>query len=212
MKRRNFVQSLLLAPAAPVALTAQQPAPVPAVPARQFSRQPHNVPDLKVTQVDLTAETSQHFFTPEQFATLEKLGSVLVPPLGGNPGALDAKAPQFLDFLLSVSPAERQTLYQNGLDSLTAQARKQFDKPFAQLETTQADAILRPLMAIRLWEEDFPSDPLQSFIAHVHQDLRTATTNSREAAEAAAAAGHVFTRGRGTAGFYWKPIDPITEV
>jgi hypothetical protein len=170
------------------------------------------VPELKVVEADLAAETTQHFFDAEQFAALQKLGSVLVPPLKGNPGALDAHVPEFLDFLISVSPADRQTLYRNGLDGLNGQAKKKFDKTFSDLETAQADAILRPLLVVRLWPEDFPSDPLQNFIAQVHQDLRTATTNSREAAAANAKSGRIFTRGYGTAGFYWKPIDPITEV
>jgi hypothetical protein len=136
----------------------------------------------------------------------------LVPPLKGNPGALDAQAPEFLDFLLSVSPADRQLTYRNGLDGLNNQAKKQFQKPFPELDVRQADAILRPLLVIRPWAEDLPSEPLQNFIAQVHQDLRTATTNSRESAAAAAKSGRRFTRGFGTTGFYWKPIDPVSEV
>ncbi|HMF79644.1 MAG TPA: gluconate 2-dehydrogenase subunit 3 family protein [Bryobacteraceae bacterium] len=222
IKRRRFVQSLLLTPAAPVALAAvqatpaaapQQPQPVPQpnTPARQLSRQPQSVPRLPVIHPDVAAKTDQHFFSTEQFAALQKLGNVLMPPIKGNPGALDTGAPEFLDFLVSVSPADRQKLYQNGLDRLNALAKKQFHAPFAELNATQLDSILRPLLVVRYWPEDFPSDPLKNFLAQAHQDFRTATTNSREWAEATAKSGHRFTRGFNGQGMYWAPIDPISE-
>jgi hypothetical protein len=223
IKRRRFVQSLLLTPAAPIALAAAQATPPvatppqpPSAPAatllRQGGRQqPTNVPHLKVTQPDIAAKTDQHFFTTDQFATLQKLGNVLMPPIKGNPGALDADAPEFLDFLISVSPIDRQKLYQHGLDQLNAMAKKQFHAPFAELNGTQADAILRPLLVARYWAEDFPTDPLKNFVAQVHVDIRTATMNSREWSEAAAKSGHRFTRGFNSQAMYWAPIDPIVE-
>jgi hypothetical protein len=164
-----------------------------------------------VTQPDLAAKTDQHFFTTEQFATLQKLGNVLLPPLKGNPGALDAGAPEFLDFLISVSPTDRQKLYRQGLNQINVLATNQFHAPFAELNATQAGAILRPLLVVRYWADDFPNDPLKSFVAQVHQDLRTATMNSREWVEAAAKSGHRFTRGFNSQGMYWAPIDPIVE-
>ncbi len=215
LKRRGFVQSLLLAPAAPVALTAQQttpqqqPVPQPNTPARQVSRQPQAAPLLKVTEVDLTAETRPHFFTAEQFATLQKLGTIMMPSIKGNPGAVEAHAPEFLDFLLSVSPADRQKLYRSGLDHLNAQAKQKFHKDFSQLDASQVDALLRPLMVVRYWPQDLPTDPEKNFVAQVHEDLRTATANSREWAEASANSGRRFTRGGRSTGLYWLPVDPI---
>ena len=145
------------------------------------------------------AEGVHKFFTPPQFATLKKLGGVLIPPVKGNVGALDTDAPEFLDFLVSVSPAERQTLYRNGLDALNAQARKQFNKAFAELDNTQADAILKPLLTAVPWVYDLPKDPLKRFVYQAHADLRTATRNSPAAAAA---------RGGGS-GLFWNPIDPV---
>ncbi len=226
MKRRSFVQSLLITPAVPAAAAAaqqtaapatppktapqQQPAPQANTPANQNPRQPPEVPTLQVTEVDLTAQAAPHFFTAVQFATLQKLGAVLMPPLKGNPGALEAEAPEFLDFLISVSPGDRQKLYQSGLDHLDLQAKSKCGKPFAETDATQADAVLRPLLVARPWPEDLPTDPLQNFIAQVHEDLRTATMNSREWAEAAAKSGHHFSRGFRGSGYYWAPIDPIS--
>jgi hypothetical protein len=224
IRRRRFVQSLLLAPAAPAALLAQQPAAAPPAaekpapqqlqpntPARQIPRQPQNVPHLQVVSADLTAQPTTRYFTAVQFSTLQKLGSVLVPAIKGHPSALEAQAPEFLDFLLSVSPAPRQQLYRSGLDTLEHDAKKQFHQSFAELDESQADSLLRPLLVVRPWPEDLPADPLKNFIAQVHQDLRTATANSREAAASAASSGRRFTRGFGTSGFYWSPIDPIIE-
>ncbi|MBV8707589.1 MAG: gluconate 2-dehydrogenase subunit 3 family protein [Acidobacteriaceae bacterium] len=220
MKRRKFVQSLLVAPAAPVAVAAaqqqtttpqQQPAPQPNTPARQVPQQPQGVPKLAVVQPDIVSETDQRFFSADQFAALEKLGNVLMPPLKGKPGASEAHAPEFLDFLLSVSPADRQRLYRNGLDGLNAQAKKQFHKPFAELDSTQVDAVIRPLLVARPWPQELPSDPMKNFMAQVHEDLRTATTNSREWANTASPSGQ---RGRGfnrSVGYYWHPIDPVVR-
>jgi gluconate 2-dehydrogenase subunit 3-like protein len=221
IKRRKFVRGLLAVPAVPALVEAaqapppattpqQQPQPQPNTPARQVPRQPQQVPQLELTPADLTAEPAPHFFTTLQFATLEKLGATLMPPLKSNPGALDAKAPEFLDFLISVSPAARQKSYQFGLDRLEVQAKEKYRKSFCDLDSSEVDAILRPLLVARPWPADLPADPLKGFIAEVHEDLRTATMNSREWATASEKAGRRFTRGfRGT-GYYWFPIDPLS--
>jgi hypothetical protein len=222
MKRRKFVRSLLIAPVAPAVALAgqaaapqttpqQQPAPQPNTPARQVPRQPPQVPKLEVTAIDLAGQAAPHYFTTAQFATLRKLGGILVPPLKNKPGALEAQAPEFLDFLISVSPGDRQKLYQFGLDTIEKQSKDQFQKSFCDLDAQQADRILRPLLVARPWPEDLPNDPLQSFVAQVHEDLRTATMNSREWAAASEKSGHHFTRGFRNSGYYWSPIDPISE-
>ena len=149
MKRRRFVQSLLAAPAiAPLAAgQAPPPAAQPNTPARQTPQQPQEIGQLAVTQPDLVAETGQRFFSADQFGALQKLAAVLMPPLKGKPGALDAHAPEFLDFLIGVSPADRQSLYRNGLEELNRAAQQQFHTTFQALEGTQVDAIIRPFVS-----------------------------------------------------------------
>ena len=120
---------------------------------------------------------------------MRKLGGLLQPPLKGRPGALDCGAPEFLDYLIGVSPADRQQLYKAGLDSLNAQAKKQYGKTFADLEASQADAILKPLLVVIAWDEDLPKDPVKHFVAQAHRDFRTATVNSRDYAASAASSG-----------------------
>jgi len=57
-------------------------------------------------------------------ATLTRLSDVLLPPIGGKPGAMSAGVPAFLDFLVGESPADRKQMYQGGLDWLDAEAKK----------------------------------------------------------------------------------------
>src|SRR5579875_691601 len=218
MQRRRFVQRLLSTPAVPLVAAAvqettkpqQQPPPQPNTPARQMPQQPQGVPKLAVVQADVISETERRYFTPDEFAALQKLAEVLMPPLKNNPGAVQAQAPEFLDFLISVSPADRQYLYRRGLDGLNAHAHQQFGKSFSELDGKQIDDMIRPLLVARPWPQDLPADPLKNFMAQVHEDLRTATVNSREWAEASA---NVRQRGRGfrNIGYYWHPIDPVVR-
>jgi hypothetical protein len=214
MKRRNFVQSLLVVPAttlvaeqvAPPPTPASPPTPAPAARAPQNFRGVQNVPKFNLTQPDSSAETVTGFFNPAEFSALTKLAEILVPPIKNNPGAVDAHAPEFLDFLISRSPAPSQALYRDGLDGLNAAAKKHFHKSFAELDAKQADSIVRPLLVARAWDRDEPKDSMQHFMTQVHGDLRTATMNSAEWAASGSASG----RGRFNSGrrMYWKPIDP----
>ena len=200
MRRRGFVKALAAVPAAPV-LLAQQPAaqPAPAQPPAPSDE----IPALKATVPDAAADMMPRYFTPSQFSALRRVSDLLMPPMNGAAGALDSKAPEFLDFLISESPAERQTLYRSGLDALNQQAQQKFQKPFADLDATQADSLLSPLK--QPWTFDEPSDPVAAFLRAAKQDVRIATTNSREYSSAAPAGGG--RRGFAGAGLYWYPLD-----
>jgi hypothetical protein len=196
MKRRRFLQTIAAAPAAPVVLGAQQLAR-PAAPAAAKL--------LATGRPDVVAEPVPRFFTHAQYEALKKLSDLLVPASGGNPGALDAEVPQFMDFLIGQSPAERQHLYRTGLDLLNARATKQFNKTFGALNAKQADSIVGPLMIPVPWAYDPPKDLGSHFATTAHEDIRTATRNSREWSEASKKAGR---RSIG-AQLYWNEIDPI---
>jgi len=193
MKRRRFIQALAAAPAAPALIAQQTPPkanPIAAV----------DTP-LRYVACDEAADPVPHFFAAQQFGALRKVSDILNPAMNGAPGALEAKAPEFLDFLLSQSAADRQQLYRSGLDGLNAQAKKRFNKLFADLDAGQAEALLAPLRDP--WTYEPPADPVAAFLRAVKDDVRRATTNSREW-NLAAVAGR--TRGGG-AGLYWLPID-----
>lgn len=142
-----------------------------------------------------------HFFSAQQFAALRKLSDILMPPMNGAPGALDAKAAEFLDFLIGASPVDRQQLYRAGLDALNAGAATRYLKPFAALDATQAGVLLAPMHA--RWTFEPPVDPLARFLVAAKQDVRTATVNSREYNTANAGGG----RRTGGGGLYWYPLD-----
>jgi len=191
MKRRRFVQSLVAAPAVP-ALLAQQTTPA--------GNASDDNPKLDLSVADAAADPVAHFFSAQQYAALRKLSDLLMPAMNGTPGALEARVPEFLDFLIGESPGERQQVYRNGLDGLNAQAKKRFNRGFAETEAAQAEQLLGPLR--EAWTNDPPAEPVAHFLWTVKTDVRTATLNSREWS-AAAATG----RRAGGAGLYWLPID-----
>jgi hypothetical protein len=181
VERRKFILTLATVPAAVAPLAAQQPAPAGrgrrgGGPGGFGAPAPQTDP-LKYGVADDVGEYVPAFFTADQFAALEKLGTILMPPMGGNPGADECHAAAFLDFLLSQSPRERQAVYQVGLDELNAQAKKRFGQPFGQVEAAQAKDLLAPLE--RPWSYA-PADPVEKFLRVAHGELRSATQNSRE--------------------------------
>lgn len=199
MRRRRFVQTLFAAPAVPAAvskLQAQQPAAAPPPAASS----PDDILKLELSVADVAAETVPRFFTAPQFAALRRLSDLLMPTRNGSPGALDAHAPEFLDFLIGASPADRQQLYRAGLDALNTQARKRFNRPFAEVDAAQAGELLAPLHDP--WTYEAPAEPAARLLWTAKADVRTATLNSREWSLAAASTG-----GRTGSGLYWLPID-----
>ena len=112
------------------------------------------------------------------------------------PGALDAHAPEFLDFLVGESPASVQTLYRSGLDTLNSRATAKYRRVFAALDAGQADTLLEPLRLAWTWKE--PADSFANFLRHAKADVLTATVNSRE--------WNAVGRGGG-AGTYWLPAE-----
>jgi hypothetical protein len=222
MRRRDFVKGILAASAAARAMGAQQ-----ATPATQATPPvaPHAMPpaapvapgpvpwmrglmdvkplDLGTLVPDAVAQDDAHFFNALETATLRRLCALLMPPLKGNPGALEAGTPEFLDFLIGASPRHRQQLYLAGLDRLDAEAKHKFAIAFASVTDAQADALIRPWL--RTWMvEQLPTEVYAAFINQAHSDIRTATVNSQAWNESARAAGNRFNG----VDLYWYPVDP----
>lgn len=152
---------------------------------------------------DAVAQTNASFFNQQQLATLRKFSELLLPPLKGYPGAIEAGTPEFLDFLIGASPTDRQQMYQSGLDRLDAEAKQRFGVAFADVQKPQADQLLNPWL--KTWMTDHPpTEPYAHFINVAHSDIRTATINSQAWNNAATAAGQ---KDEGM-GLYWFPIDP----
>jgi len=220
MKRRDFVKSLFAATvtagtasatasgqqqtATPVAPAVPPPVPSAPGPLPWMSGLDAAKP-LPVAPLvpDAIAQTNANFFSETELATLRRLCEILLPPSKSYPGAIDADAPEFLDFLVGASPAATQQMYQSGLDRLNNEAKQHFSAAFAAVNKQQADQLLRPWL--RTWTTDHPpTEPYAKFINLAHADIRTATVNSQAWSDAAKAHGH---DSEGV-GLYWYPVDP----
>jgi hypothetical protein len=152
---------------------------------------------------DAVAQTNAHFFTGPQMVTLRRLCEILLPPIKGYPGAIDAGTPEFLDFLIGASPVDRQQMYQTGLNRLDTEAKQRFGLAFVNVQPAQADQLIQPWL--RTWMTDHPpTEPYAFFINTAHSDIRTATINSQAWSDAAKAAGEKSP----DMGVYWFPVDP----
>jgi hypothetical protein len=211
MRRRDFVKAMVAASATAKTMLGQQSAtPVtpsipPATPTAPgpvpWMRGLMEVKPLPIgsTVPDAVAQTNAYFFKEQQLATLRRLSEILLPPLRGYPGAKEAGTPEFIDFLIGVSPADRQQMYQSGLDRLDAEAKQHFGVAFSRLDKTQADQLLRPWL--RTWMTDHPpTEPYARFINIAHSDIRTATINSEAWSKARQQAPDME--------LYWFPVDP----
>ena len=219
MRRRDFVKGIMAASAAAKSMMGQQapasaaapvapgtPPPVATAPGPvPWMRGLLDVKPLPMTPLvaDTVSASEANFFNPEQTATLRRFAEVLMPPLKGYPGALEAGTPEFLDFLIGTSQRDRQQLYTAGLEKLDAEAKRLFDIPFAQTGNWQADQVIRPWL--RTWITDNPpKEPFTRFINVAHSDIRTATINSQAWSAAAISEG----KHPPDTGLFWYPVDP----
>jgi hypothetical protein len=147
---------------------------------------------LETSSAGAAGQPVPRFFAATQMAALRRLGEIIMPAIGNAPGAKEAGAAEFLDFLVGESPVAVRTLYRSGLDALNTRAAAKYRLGFAALDDTRADALLGPLREAWTWKE--PADPFAVFLRHAKADILTATTNSR---------GWVIASGRGGNGTYW---------
>jgi hypothetical protein len=75
---------------------------------------------LPTTAAEAAAAGLPRFFGPKLFPAFRELSAKLIPAYDGRPGALEAEAPDFLDFLLTQSPRETQALYLSGVNAYLA--------------------------------------------------------------------------------------------
>jgi len=194
MKRRHVLQTLAALPAAPL-LKAQPPV----VPPKPSPAAVEEIPVIESTIPDMAGTTVPSFFSQAQLTTLRRLSELIAPAISGAPGAVEARAPEFLDFLIGESPAERQELYRRGLDELNSRAGSGFHLSFAEVSEEQAAKLLAPLCA--QWTAK--PDQFTAFLRTAKQDILQATQNSYEWI-------HVMSkriRSAGGLGMYWFPIE-----
>ncbi|MEO7144840.1 MAG: gluconate 2-dehydrogenase subunit 3 family protein [Bryobacteraceae bacterium] len=212
MKRRQAIQSILGLPAltalsrpgmarSGMAHSGLAPDGVAMAPAAATARTIEEFPKLTVVSTEAVADPAPTYLTPPQFAALRKLGDLVVPASSGRPGASQANAAEFLDFLLAQSPSNRQELYGDGLDRLQADAHRLHGKAFEDLTASEAGALLKPLG--EPWTYRDATDPHARFLRAAKADLLEATVNSREFIAAQASHG----RRAGGLNTYWYTIE-----
>jgi hypothetical protein len=182
---------------------AANPAPPPPAPVPWTLGLNPKTPLPVVEAADDVAVAEASFFSSVQMSSLIRLCDLLLPPLGGKPGASEAGTPAFLDYLIGSSADARKKLYREGLDWLDTEARAKYRLPFARLDNAQADTLIEPWL--RTWMSDHPpTEPHADFVNIAHEDIRTATVNSKQWDDASVAAGQDWVTG----GLYWSPIEP----
>ena len=197
MRRRNLLRSAMLAPAA-VAI----PAAVPAAAAQQYgsaAAEPGDV-NLVVNAPSLVGDQRTTFFDALESAALRALANTLVPPFDGKPGAVESGVPEFFDFAIGESGAERQQLWRTGLNELDARSVQAFGMRFEKLSSEQAGKILEPLKA--KWTYYGPDEPFDKFLWEARTEMLAATLNSREYAEA-----NTGRRAAAASNYYWRSLD-----
>ncbi len=205
MQRRKFVRILLSVAAAPRMLFGQQEKkPLPAAaPVPWYTGLNSHTPLPATEPADLVAIADLKFFSPAQMRTLQRLSRVLMPALNGKPGAIEAKTPEFLDFLISDAPADRQKFYAGGLDWLDSEAQKKYKLGFFALQDDQVDAIVKPWL--RAWMADNPpTEPHADFINVALDEIRLATINSKAWSQTPGTPAGEW----GESDLYWSPIEP----
>jgi hypothetical protein len=206
MRRRDFVRAVLAVGAAPKLLLSQQAAnlaPPPPAPVPWLLGLNSKTPIPHVEAADEVAIAELRFFSAQQMATLTRLSEVLMPPAGMKPGAVQAQTPMFLDFLIGSSPEVRKQFYADGLKWLDAESKKRFSAEFAKLTDDQAGELLKPLL--RTWMNDHPpTEQGVEFINVAHDDIRTATVNSK----AWFVVPEVGAEPRTADELFWSPIEP----
>ncbi|HEV3513885.1 MAG TPA: gluconate 2-dehydrogenase subunit 3 family protein [Candidatus Sulfotelmatobacter sp.] len=101
------------------------------------------------------ATYSPQFFTPAEYASVERLAELIIPS-DATPGAKEAGVAEFIDFMVASDP-QAQYPFRTGLAWLNAHAESTLGKRFVDLAAEQQTSLLEPLAykdRARTGEED----------------------------------------------------------
>jgi hypothetical protein len=99
------------------------------------------------------------FFTRAQLATVDALSERIIPADDHSPGARAAKVADFIDLLVSESPADIKTAWTEGLTALDQASTERFKAPFVKATAEQQVALLTDISR----NEIDPKTPLEVF-------------------------------------------------
>ena len=99
------------------------------------------------------------FFTPAQHRTVDVLSELIIPADDRSPGAKAAQVADYIDFVLSESPAETKKAWTDGLAALDAASTSTSGKAFTEATPEQQTALLTEAAK----NEFNPTTPLETF-------------------------------------------------
>jgi len=99
------------------------------------------------------------FFTRAQLATVDALSERIIPADDHSPGARAAKVADYIDLLLSESPADIKAAWTDGLTALDQASTEKFKAPFVKATAEQQVALLTDISRNEL----DPKTPLEVF-------------------------------------------------
>ena len=84
---------------------------------------------------------AEQFFTEHEMKTVSVLSELVIPPDEQSGGAIEAKVPEFIEFMMKDQP-QHQTKMRGGLNWLDYQCNKQFGADFIDLKAEQQTVML----------------------------------------------------------------------
>jgi len=103
-------------------------------------------PNEHASHVNLVPQKSYApvFFTTAEFASLDQICEMILPADASGPGAHDAGAAEFIDFMVA-HDTRLQRPFREGLALLDTMSTKQVHMPFAKLDATKQKELLERL-------------------------------------------------------------------
>ncbi len=93
-----------------------------------------------------TAEKKQpykaKFFNADQMALIATISELIIPTDDNSPGAIAAEVPEFIDLMISESPAETKKLWTDGLAAMNKMSQEKHQAAFNQTAKERQVAIL----------------------------------------------------------------------
>lgn len=97
--------------------------------------------------------------TASEYAAADALAETIIPADAHSPGAHAARVADYIDLLLSESPADIQSLWRDGLAAVGALAQARFKAPFARLTPLRRIELVAGMAA----NEAAPQTPVETF-------------------------------------------------
>jgi hypothetical protein len=93
------------------------------------------------------AAATPKFFNADQMALIGVISEHIIPTDTHSPGALAAEVPQFIDLMISESPAETKTNWTNGLAAVDKMSQAKFNAAYVKATKDQQIALLTEISA-----------------------------------------------------------------